>query len=110
LAGSVPGAEVNPFSEAQKKRNESRKRERKWGKNSVTSQLATLRNDPSTFIYFTDIYTHVLIFPFLVNADSDVRTCPYNPTTKKQTDVFDEKTAAPSLARRFLSVFTLSVV
>ena len=85
------------------------------GKNSVTSQLATLRYDPepyadATFICFIDIDTHVVIFSFAVNADSDVRTCPYNPTTKLETDVFAGKTAAPSLARRFLSVFTLSVV
>lgn len=59
------------------------------GKNSVTSQLATLRYDPepfadATFICFINIDTHVL--PLTVSADSDVRTCPYNPTTNLETD------------------------
>jgi hypothetical protein len=104
LAGSVPEAEANAVSEAQKERKESTKRERKWEKIQLTSQLATLRYDPepfadATFICFIDIDTHVLIFPLTVSANSDVRIRPYNPTTKKQTDVFDEKTAAPSLAK-----------
>ena len=49
------------------------------GKISVTPQLATLRYNPApyedaTFICFINIDTHVLIFPFSVNADSDVRS------------------------------------
>jgi hypothetical protein len=56
-----------------------------------TSQLAMLRYDPApykdaTFICFIDIDTHVLFFLFSVNADSDVRTCPYNPKTKLEAD------------------------
>ena len=61
------------------------------GENSATSQLTTLRYKPApyadaTFICFIDIDTHVLIIPYSVTIDSDVRTCPYNPTTKLGTD------------------------
>ena len=61
------------------------------GKISVNSELAKLRYDSApyadaTLICFIDIDTRVLIFPFSGNTDTDVRTCPYNPTTKLETD------------------------